>query len=296
MTVWDLLEPDALRAFAVFAEHRNFTAAARQLHISQPSLHVKIAKLSGALGIPLYERHGRGLVLTRAGEDLAAYAQDARRGLKDFLARLEAGDQEVAIASGRGTLRWVIGDAIRQLTAHGDRVRILTADRDQALEALATGRADIAVVAYDPPGTRFAAREIASFAQMLVIGADHPLADRKWLRLADLAGLDLVVPPAHRPHRRSLERALLDAGVPWQPIAESDGWDLLVHFASLGIGATVVNGCVGLPAGLVGIPIRNLPRVRYWAAWREQRRTRAEAFLAHATSRSDTGARTDAGA
>jgi DNA-binding transcriptional LysR family regulator len=279
MTGWDLLEPDALRAFAVFAEHRNFTVAAAQLHISQPSLHVKISKLGAALGIPLYERHGRGLLLTPAGQQLAAYAQDVRRGLKDFLARLQAGEQEMTVAAGRGTLRWVIGGAIRRLTERGDRVRILATDRDQALDALGTGQADVAVVAYDPPGRQFAARQIASYAQVLAIGADHPLATRKRLRLADLAGLDLVVPPAHRPHRRSLERALLNAGVPWQPVAESDGWDLLVHFASLGVGATVVNGCVGLPAGLAGIPISDLPRVRYWAAWREQRRAQAQAFL-----------------
>src|SRR5689334_2907907 len=116
MDAQDLLEPDALRAFAVFAEHRSFTAAATQLHLSQPSLHVKISKLSAALGVPLYERVGRGLVLTPAGEQLAAYAHDVRRELKDFLARLQSGDREVTIAAGRGTLRWVIGDTIRRLT------------------------------------------------------------------------------------------------------------------------------------------------------------------------------------
>jgi LysR family transcriptional regulator, low CO2-responsive transcriptional regulator len=280
MTGWDLLESDSLRAFAVFAEHRNFTTAAALLHISQPSLHVKISKLGAALGMPLYERSGRALVLTRAGQQLATYAQDTRRGLKDFLAQLDSGDLEVTIAAGRGTLRWVVGGAIRRLTARGDRVRILAADREHALDAIGTGQADVAVVAYDPPGRQFAAREVAAFPQMLVIGDDHPLAARKRLRLGDLAGLDLVVPPAHRPHRRSLERALLGAGVQWQPVAESDGWDLLVHFASLGIGATVVNGCVGLPSGLTGIPISDLPRVRYWAAWRKQRQPRATAFLA----------------
>jgi LysR family transcriptional regulator, low CO2-responsive transcriptional regulator len=287
MTGWDLLEPDALRAFAAFAEHRNFTAAAAQLHISQPSLHVKISKLSAALGVSLYQRHGRDLLLTRAGQHLAAYAQDVRRSLKDFLVRLDAGEQEMTIASGRGTLRWVISGAIRRLAERGERVRILAADRDQALDALGAGQADVAVVAFDPPGRQFAAKQIASYPQVLVIGAGHPLAARKRLRLMDLAGLDLVVPPAHRPHRRSLERALLDAGVPWQPVAETDGWDLLVHFASLGVGAAIVNGCVGLPAGLTGIPIGDLPQVRYWAAWRQQRRTRAQAFLSMAHSTPD---------
>jgi len=292
MTGWDLLEPDSLRAFAAFAEHRNFTIAAAQLHISQPSLHVKISKLGVALGVPLYERHGRGLVLTRAGQQLAAYSHDARRRLKDFLTLLHSGDEEMTIAAGRGTLRWVISDTIRRLTARGDRVRIMTSDRDHALDALSTGHADVAVVAYDPPGRQFAAQEIASYPQVLLIQADHRLAERKRVRLTDLAGLDLVVPPAHRPHRRSLERALLDAGVPWQPVAETDGWDLLMHFASLGIGATVVNGCVDPAPNLTAIPIRDLPPVRYWAAWRQQRQPLATAFLSvtDATRRASTHA------
>jgi len=86
-----------------------------------------------------------------------------------------------------------------------------------------------------------------------MISHAHPLARRDQVALADLAGLDLVVPPPGRPHRRALERALLDAGVPWQVAAEADGWDLQVHFADLGIGATIVNGCVRPPSGLTAI-------------------------------------------
>ncbi len=58
------------------------------------------------------------------------------------------------------------------------------------------------------------------------------------------------MPTPERAHRRALERALLDAGVTWHLAAEVDGWDLLVHLAALGMGATVVNGCITPPAGL----------------------------------------------
>lgn len=74
----DLLESAALRSFAVFADHRNFTSAAAALNITQPSLHVKVRKLAAALGTALYERDGRTLVLTPAGERVAAFARDTR--------------------------------------------------------------------------------------------------------------------------------------------------------------------------------------------------------------------------
>ncbi|HYZ54047.1 MAG TPA: LysR family transcriptional regulator [Streptosporangiaceae bacterium] len=267
-----MLEPDALRSFAVFAEHGNFTTAAAALNITQPSLHVKINKLAAALGITLYERRGRGLVLTAPGERLAAFALDTRRRCDDFLAVLNEGTSTVTIAAGRGTFRWVIPGPIRAISQQGRKVQVITASRDAAVSALGAGRADLAVVAYDPPPRRFQVAQVAVYPQVLVVSSGHPLAARDHLSLPDLAGLDLIVPPPGRAHRRALERALLDADVPWQPAAEADGWDLLVHFASLGIGATVVNGCVTPPAGLTAIPVTGLPAVRYWAAWRPERR------------------------
>jgi DNA-binding transcriptional LysR family regulator len=268
----ELLEADAVHAFAVFARHRNFTAAAAALHISQPSLHVKIGKLAAGLGVDLYQRSGRDLVLTPAGQSLAAYANDAGQRADEFLRQLHEAPATLTVAAGQGAFRWVVGDAIRAVSGAGRRVRVVTADRDAALAAVTAGRVDVAVIGSDPPPRHLEATQIAAYPQLLVIDAGHRLARRARLRLRDLDGLDLVVPPPGRPHRKALDRALLDAGVTWQPVAEADGWDLLVHFASLGVGATVVNGCVPVPDGLAGVPVTDLPAVRYWAVWRGQRR------------------------
>jgi LysR family transcriptional regulator, low CO2-responsive transcriptional regulator len=275
----DALESDALRSFAVFAEHRNFTTAAAALSISQPSLHVKIRKLAAALGTDLYERDGRSLVLTAAGQRLAVFALDARARSREFLAALAGEPDALAITAGRGAIQWVIPAAIRALSSQGTRIHVLAAGREAALEALGTGQADVAVIGFDPPPRRFRSAPIASYPQVLMVDRGHQLACRGHLALTDLDGLDLVVPPAGRPHRRALERALLEAGASWRPAAEADGWDLLVHLASLGLGATVVNGCVPPPEGMAAVPVSGLPAVRYWAAWRPQRAERVREFL-----------------
>jgi len=267
----DLLESDAVRAFGVFAQHRNFTAAAAVLRISQPSLHVKIRKLANALGVQLYERDGRQLVLTAAGQRLAAFAADGARRAEELLRELSGRLPDLTVAAGQGAFRWVISRAIRRVSQEGRRVRVITADRDAALAALSSGRADLAVIGYDPPPRHFEAVQIRRYPQVLVVDGAHPLADRDRLRLSDLDGVDLVVPLPDRPHRRALERAFLDAGVDWRPVAEADGWDLLVHFVKLGIGASIVNGCVPVPEGLKAVPVGDLPAVRYWAVWRGQR-------------------------
>lgn len=193
MTARDPLEPDALRAFAAFAAHRNFTAAAAALHISQPSLHVKVRKLATELGTELYKRQGRRLVLTAAGQRLAAFAADQGRRVDEFLAQLQDKPPALSIATGRGALRWVIAGAIRRVSAEGHPVAIIAADRDGALTALAAGQADVAVIAYDPPPRQVDAVQIASYPQALVIDSRHRLAGRQRLRLADLDGIGLVV-------------------------------------------------------------------------------------------------------
>lgn len=275
------LESDTLRAFAVFAEHRNFTTAAAELRLSQPSLHVKVRKLADTLGVELYQRDGRGLVLTAAGERLAGFAGESLQRVDDFLGDLREDLPVVRIAAGRATLRWIISPAIQGIIRSGRPVHVITANRDAALAALTAGQADLAFTALEPPPPRLGSRQIASYPQVLVVPARHRLAARKRVRLADLEGLDLLVPPAGRPHRRALDRALFEAGVGWQVAAEVDGWDLLVHFAELGLGATIVNGCVQMPSRLRAVPVTDLPAVRYWAAWRPQRRKALAAVLQH---------------
>jgi LysR family transcriptional regulator, low CO2-responsive transcriptional regulator len=277
----DLLESDALRAYTVFAQHRNFTTAATELRISQPSLHVKIRKLGESLGLELYRREGRGLTLTAAGERLAAFAEESLRRVEDFVGELREDVAVVRIAAGRATLRWVISPVIQAITRSGRTVQVLTANREVALAALNAGRADVAVVALEPPPPPLRSRRVASFQQVLVVPARHPLGTRERVSLSDLDGLDLVVPPSGRPHRTALDRALREAGASWQVAAEVDGWDLLVHFAALGLGATIVNGCVQLPARLRAIPVVDLPAVRYWAAWRPERHRALLGVLGH---------------
>lgn len=268
----DLLESDAVRAFAVFAEYRNLTAAAAALHISQPSLHTKIGKLAAALGTELYQRDGRGLRLTASGERLAAFAQDSRRRVDEFLRDLGRDDAPtLTVAAGRGALRWVAGESIRRVSEQGRQVRVITANRDAAVAAVTSGRADIAIIGYDPPPRQLHAVEIGAYPQVLMVGGTEALAARRRVRLADLDGTALVVPPPGRAHRRTLERALLDAGVSWQVAAEVDGWDMMAHLTALGIGATIVNGCVPPPPEVVAVPVTDLPKVRYWASCRTQR-------------------------
>jgi DNA-binding transcriptional LysR family regulator len=270
--ILDRLVAEDLESFAVFAKHRNFTHAADELHVSQPALHARIRKLEQTLGRQLYERQGRTLLLTETGEHLAAFANDTRSRAAAFLEGLDVlPPRPLVLAAGSGAYLYVIGDVLRRYLDRKLGLRLMTTDSDATIAAVRDGTADVGVTALTIPPDDLECELLTQYSQVLAVRPDHRLADRRTVRLKDLQGAALVVPPQTRPHRRQLERSLLDAGVDWSVAVEAEGWVLLVHFVRMGIAPAVVNGFVRTPAAVRTIPIKDLPPIRYYLVTRRNR-------------------------
>ena len=99
----DALSSDLLRTFLAVAESGSITAAAERVSRSQSAASLQIGKLETTLGQRLFERHGRGVVLTRAGERLLPVARDVT-GLLDATLR------EMTADGLSGTLRLGVPD------------------------------------------------------------------------------------------------------------------------------------------------------------------------------------------
>jgi len=70
-----MIERYLLRYFLAVVDNGNFSRAAQQVNVAQPTLSVGIAKLEKALGVPLFERTNRRVHLTDAGAQLLAHAR-----------------------------------------------------------------------------------------------------------------------------------------------------------------------------------------------------------------------------
>ena len=79
-----------LEYFLAVVEHDGFGRAAQALHLAQPSLSQAIAALERDLGVPLFHRVGRGVVLSAAGEELIVPARNVLRGLRTARAAVES--------------------------------------------------------------------------------------------------------------------------------------------------------------------------------------------------------------
>ena len=269
-----MLHLDWLEAFTVFADHLSFTAAARALHLSQPALHVQIGKLGADLGVPLYVRRGQRLELTADGRRVLVFAREMGERERAFRDVLRGGEslQPVTLAAGEGSFLYLLGPAIRAFTrAARAPLRLLTRDREATLAAVRSGEAHVGVAPIAIMGEGEGERSspdlivdhLTEVAQVLVVPAAHPLARRRSIKLGDLEGARLIVPPPGRPHRAAITAALLAAGVSWEPAVEASGWEPMLHFVALGVGIAVVNACCRLPRGLVARPVPALPRRTY---------------------------------
>lgn len=266
-----MLNLDRLHAFIVFSEHLSFTRAARELHISQPALHVQIGKLSGELGVPLYKKIGQRLELTADGLRVAGFGREIRERTARLIdeLRLRETRRPVVLCAGAGAYLYLLGPAIsRFLGRKSAPLRLVTRDREGTIEAVLSGEAHLGVASLETAPDGLTVETLTQVGQMLVVPLAHRLAKKRSVRLVDLEGESIIVPEAGRPHRAMIAQALLSAGVAWEPAVEANGWELMMRFVELGAGVAIVNGCCRVPEGLRARPLPELPARSYDLLWR----------------------------
>ncbi|WP_214408553.1 LysR family transcriptional regulator [Sphaerisporangium fuscum] len=146
-----MLDVLRLRVLDAVARHGSVTAAARELHYSQPSVSHHLARLEAETGAKLVQRVGRGIRLTEAGRLLADRAAE-------IIGRLDAASNELAahvgLRSGRVRLAafpsalgtFVPAAALRLAREHpGLDLRLIEAEPPEALAMLRAGQVDVAV-------------------------------------------------------------------------------------------------------------------------------------------------------
>ncbi|HWH00993.1 MAG TPA: LysR family transcriptional regulator, partial [Pilimelia sp.] len=179
------MDPQRLLVFRQVARAGSLAAAARALGLTQPAVSQHLRALERDAGVPLVLRHSRGVRLTEAGETLARHADGiaarlrAARTAVTALAGLDGGTVRLfAFPSAAATLGAAAVAALARRHPGLD-VRISEADPPEALAALGSGAADVALsFAYDadptPPDTDLVWSPLHVDPVRLVLPATHP--------------------------------------------------------------------------------------------------------------------------
>lgn len=140
---------DRLRTFVEVYRQRSFTTAARNLGLTQPAISQQIAGLEQAIGRPLFERHGRGVVPTGAADELALDIGDRLDQAEAALAQARARSAHLAgsiqIVGHPDFLSEVVAPQLGSLLESGIRVRLHGGTRGEIERMLIHGEADLGV-------------------------------------------------------------------------------------------------------------------------------------------------------
>lgn len=216
-----LLTMAQLRALVVMSEARNFSLAARQAGLSQPSLHRAARHLEALSGLTLFKSAPEGVSLTLPAQELARRASlafaELQQGLDHIRATLGRDSTHITIGSLPLARTSIVPLATTNLIAAcpGVKVRIIEGQYEKLLERLRRGEIDILVGALRLPAPVKDIRQEALFDDPLeiVVGAGHPLVGKTDVTLDDTLRFPWVASPDTTPAGLYLRRILrLDEG------------------------------------------------------------------------------------
>lgn len=285
--IYTSMELRHLRYFVVTAEEKNVSRASVRLHISQPAVSRQIKDLEEELGVQLFKRLRDGLELTDAGNSALVHAREVLRQaavMEEAMATFRETRPQATLAVGyiATALPGGLARALRVFEQrHGHtRIQICEMTPAQQVEALRRDELDVGLLGmpWSAIEGEFATRVIKRVPMAVIVPADHALAARRAVVLADLEEEPFIsfhedqFPGRPELLKRMVRRDPINPKV----VAKVRGLSELLGLVAAGRGVALA------PADLdqfphVGVVFVKLTRPRLTllssAVWKEQRET-----------------------
>jgi aminoethylphosphonate catabolism LysR family transcriptional regulator len=233
-----------LRSFFAVAHHGGFTAGARALHVSQPTVTAQVRALEETYGIELFVRSGRRVALTAAGEALYAIAERIFEQEEEALAllhntgELRAGRLRVGAVGPYHVMEMLAAFRARHPAIE---LAVTLGNSEQVVAALLDRSTDVAVLAQYAHDSRLHFVPFRSHRVVIFVPAGHRFGRRRGIRIAELASEPMIVREPGSTTRKALDDALRGAGVS-PPIAMEIGSREAVREAVIrGLGIAAVS-------------------------------------------------------
>jgi LysR family transcriptional regulator, regulator for metE and metH len=270
------LEVRHLKLIEAIAGEGSMTRAAGRLYISQSALSHQLTGLETGLGVRLFRRVPRGMVLTEAGEKLLDCARSVLREIEETSRQVSAPD-----AAGKGTLRistecytcyhW-LPSRLKEFQQRFPRVdvEIVVEATRRPVEALVAGEIDLGIVSSQPEQAAISSRVLFEDELIAILSPQHALASRRSLKPADFAGQHLITYSVSPRQLTVFQEFLTPAGILPARISRVDLTEAIVEMvkANLGI-AVLARWAVARhlnPATLKAMPLSRRGFHRKWYA------------------------------
>jgi DNA-binding transcriptional LysR family regulator len=264
-----MLDVRRMRVLREVAVRGSFSAAAEALSFTQSAVSQQIAALEREAGTTLVQRNARGVRLTEAGEALVRHADAILARLSEAEAELEAiagvrgGRLRLAAFESAGATLMPLAIAAFRRNHPGVELSMIMAEPDESLPLLRAGELDL-VLGFDAGAhtaetAGIARTHLISDPMFIVLPTDHPLAHKRNLRIADLAGDPWIAGSYDCECNRLINRACAIEGFEPRIVFQTDDYTAMQGFVAAGVGVSLIAE-LGLTTIRDDIVVRNLGR------------------------------------
>lgn len=256
--------PTSLMYFKEVAAGGSITLAAEAAHVSASAISRQISKLEASLGVSLFARHPRGMVLTEAGQLLLAHARRTEAEGDALFEELRAGEsgktRVIKVASAEGLASGRVVGAIATISAQYSGVvfKLHVVSSAHATTQVMDGRADVAAVFALGPQRDVTVEYSTPAPPHATVATGHPLSARTVVTLEEICQYKLALAGKGLTQRELFDIAVQREGLKADIALEADQLGSVLEFARRGEGVTLASR-FSVPAdaqhGLVFIPV-----------------------------------------
>jgi DNA-binding transcriptional LysR family regulator len=236
------MEVRQLQTFCVLAEELNFTRTAERVYTVQSNVTSQIKSLEAELGVPLFDRLAKRVVLTEAGHRFRPYAEKALAAMDQGSLAVKFGTEPAGplhIGAPESVLTYRLPEVLKLFRKRYPRVEVIfRPDPDLKLcDELENGKLDLAITMSDTveaeqlSSIRLRSEEIYLFGT-----PDHPLAKAKKVYPKDLVDQTLLLTEAGCGYRKKLDMQLAAANIRAQHITEFSSVEAIKQCVNAGMG------------------------------------------------------------
>lgn len=234
------------KIFSEVVEYKNFSKAAKSLYMTQPAISQSISQLEAKLGVRLFTRTSRGVILTSEGQLLDEYISAAinliNTGENKIQASKDLAMGDLKIGVGDTISRYFLLSYLEKFHAQYPKINLKIINRTtlDLCDLLKSGEIDIAICNLPIHDPALEITSCASIHDIFVCGSKYRDIMKNPVNFKELVHYPLIFLEDKSNSRQYVEKHMLRQGVPIKPEIELGSHDLLLEFAKINLGIACV--------------------------------------------------------
>lgn len=250
----------------------SITAAAKVLHLSQPTLSMQLNKLSDSVGAPLYSTIGKRIVFTEAGHETVKAAREIIDSIERLDMRIsnlhdmKAGTLRLAaVTTAKYLAPHLIGDFVKEYP--GVSVDFDIGNRGQMIHKLSEGESDFFIFSHQPDDPELVLHRFAPNHLVPVVDQHHPFPSHKTMTIEEFANEPFIAREQGSGTQLAIDDHFKQLGIPLNVRMTVASNEAIKHFIMSGLGVSILprhSLILGGAEGLREIQVEHLPIEAEW--------------------------------